>query len=232
MWQLKSRDKYGLWAPPSYCQKQTQPCNNSSQTAIVTWAVPQVNKRKHGSIVMHVVNPHACCQSKCMVLLPAHLPLKCVAIIPTAVCWVRAGGVGGVLCEGLRVAFWIKAVSHARAMWVDGAIGAMQLVTTSKRVGCASLSGNSTDTMRLYSSSSRGLWSECRMSRMCAWGRPLFCHSMTWMLATTSPKMPFFKSSSSKCYNLRTKTRVTKSGRSLAISPGFSVLTISSHLGL
>jgi hypothetical protein len=40
-----------------------------------------------------------------MVLLLAHLLLKCVAIIPTVVCWVGAGGVGGVLCEGLRVAF-------------------------------------------------------------------------------------------------------------------------------
>ncbi len=40
-----------------------------------------------------------------MVLLPAHLLLKCVAIIPAAVCWVGAGGVGGVLYEGLRVAF-------------------------------------------------------------------------------------------------------------------------------
>jgi len=37
-----------------------------------------------------------------MVLLLAHLPLKCVAIIPATVCWV---GAGGVLCEGLRVAF-------------------------------------------------------------------------------------------------------------------------------
>jgi hypothetical protein len=59
----------------------------------------------------------------------------------------------------------------------------MQLVTTSKRVGCASLLGNSADTIRSYSSGLRGLWSECKMSRMCAWGRPLFCHSMTWMLA-------------------------------------------------
>jgi len=40
-----------------------------------------------------------------MVLLPAHLPLKCAAIIWAAVCWVGTGGVGGVLCEGLRVAF-------------------------------------------------------------------------------------------------------------------------------
>jgi hypothetical protein len=48
----------------------------------------------------------------------------------------------------------------------------------------------------------------------------------------TSPKMPFFKSSSSKCCNLPTKMRVTKSGRSLAILPSFSALTISSHLGL
>jgi len=40
-----------------------------------------------------------------MVLLLAHLPLKCAANIPVAVCWVGVGGVGGVLCEGLRVAF-------------------------------------------------------------------------------------------------------------------------------
>jgi len=40
-----------------------------------------------------------------MVLLLAHLSLKCAAIISAAVCWVGAGGVGGVLCEGLRVAF-------------------------------------------------------------------------------------------------------------------------------
>ncbi len=40
-----------------------------------------------------------------MVLLPTHLLLKCAAIIPVTVCWVRAGGVSGVLCEGLRVAF-------------------------------------------------------------------------------------------------------------------------------
>ncbi len=40
-----------------------------------------------------------------MVLLPAHLSLKCVAIIPAVVNWVGVSGVGGVLCEGLRVAF-------------------------------------------------------------------------------------------------------------------------------
>ncbi len=40
-----------------------------------------------------------------MVLLPAHLLLKCVAIILAAVCWVGADGVSGVLCEGLRVTF-------------------------------------------------------------------------------------------------------------------------------
>ncbi len=64
-----------------------------------------------------------------MVLLLAHLPLKCVAIIPAAVSWVRVNGVSGVLCEGLRVAFWTNTVSHARAMWVDGATGAMQHAT-------------------------------------------------------------------------------------------------------
>jgi hypothetical protein len=64
-----------------------------------------------------------------MVLLPAHLLLKCAAIIPMAVCWVGAGGVGGLLCEGLRVAFWTNVVSHARAMWVNGATGAMQHAT-------------------------------------------------------------------------------------------------------
>ncbi len=40
-----------------------------------------------------------------MVLLPTHLPLKCVAIISAAVNWVGVNGVGGVFCEGLRVAF-------------------------------------------------------------------------------------------------------------------------------
>jgi hypothetical protein len=40
-----------------------------------------------------------------MVLLPAHLSLKCATIIPTTVCWVGAGGVNGVLYEGFRVAF-------------------------------------------------------------------------------------------------------------------------------
>jgi hypothetical protein len=40
-----------------------------------------------------------------MVLLLAHLSLKCAAIIPVTVCWVGAGGVGGVFYEGLRVAF-------------------------------------------------------------------------------------------------------------------------------
>jgi len=40
-----------------------------------------------------------------MVLLLAHLSLKCVAIIPTTVNWVGVSGVGGVLFEGLRVAF-------------------------------------------------------------------------------------------------------------------------------
>jgi hypothetical protein len=40
-----------------------------------------------------------------MVLMLAHLPFKCVAIIPTAVCWVGAGGVSGVLYEGLKVTF-------------------------------------------------------------------------------------------------------------------------------
>jgi tRNA A37 threonylcarbamoyladenosine dehydratase len=40
-----------------------------------------------------------------MVLLLAHLPFKCATIIPATVCWVGAGGIGGVLYEALRVAF-------------------------------------------------------------------------------------------------------------------------------
>jgi hypothetical protein len=37
-----------------------------------------------------------------MVLLLAHLSLKCVSIISAALSWVGISGVGGVLCEGLR----------------------------------------------------------------------------------------------------------------------------------
>jgi hypothetical protein len=49
----------GYRAPPNGCQRQTHPCTSSSQTTIVMWAVSQVNKHKHGSIVVHVVNPNA-----------------------------------------------------------------------------------------------------------------------------------------------------------------------------
>jgi len=66
---------------------------------------------------------------------------------------------------------------------------------------------------------------------MCAWGKPLFWNLMTQILAITVPRtlslMSFKRASSFKL-----KTRVTKSGRSLAVCPRRSASVISFHLGL
>ena len=93
-------------------------------------------------------------------------------------------------------------------------------------------SGNSARMRTSIVSLTRSLSWLANMSSICAFGRPRFWNSMTWMQAIARPKMLFFLMSMSRASNLSLNTRATISGRSFGVWFESSDRVISDQFGL
>ncbi len=107
----------------------------------------------------------------------------------------------------------------------------MHKVTVSYASGWRIESEISVDTIESKSSAMRNFDTSSKMSKMCAWGKPLFWNLMTQILAITLPRTPSLMSLK-RVSSFKLKMRVTNSGRSLAVYPRRSASVISFHLGL